>query len=136
MVEASMNINTPINIEEEKESLTSQLDELESLMDSDEGEAEEKLGDFSSLDKQHRENNGNDDGNEDHPETYRGDGYGEQIVRLNIFINQKDGYLKQVKDLKSEVEKADTDEKIYDAQEKFDALNSNYDDDRDVLTDV
>lgn len=120
-----------------KKELIEQLESLSEDVDSNIAKAEELHGRFSSQHKLYRETAGNDDGNEDHPETYDEDGdnvqgaeRSEELSRLADFVEEAPDYYEKIDGLKAKVEQTDEPEALEDLVEEIDELERNFEDAR------
>lgn len=117
------------------EELKNRVDELEEEKDKTLEQAVELLEKYEELDTQYRNTSGNDDGNEDHPETYSGDNEGssgadkgEEIAGLSNFIESSDTFDSNLAEIYRNIDSADTVEKKLNIQEQIDNLESDFKD--------
>lgn len=126
-----------IEAQEYKKALTEQLEELATDVTSDIAKAEELHDCFSDQNKSFLDTAGNDDGNEDNPETYDEDGENvqganrsEELSRLADFVTEAPVYYEKIDSLKAKVEQVDKLEVLEEVAEEIDELQRNFDDAR------
>lgn len=117
------------------------LDDVRSKIENDISTMQEVHALFDEQDRSYRDSAGNDDGNEDHFETY-GEGdhvvgcdRGEELTRIEEFLRLTDRYyLHEANSLIRDIDRADTDEKLEMVQEAIEHLESQYDDSNSVVS--
>lgn len=119
-----------------KEELLNQVDDLAESFDSDLNNAEDLRERFSEQDALFRNTAGNDDGNEDRQETFNEDGddvqgmeRGEELIRLERYIENAPEYRKDIDQLREKIEKTDE-------QEVLDTLIEDIEDLQETLVDI
>lgn len=118
-----------------KEELLQQLDDLSQDLNSDIDKAEDLQDRFDRQDTLYRNTAGNDDGNEDRPETFNEDGdnvqgmeRGEELIRLEKYIETAPEYHKDIEALREKIEKTDEPEALESIVEKIDDLKETLED--------
>lgn len=119
-----------------KAELLQQLDDLAESFESDVDKAEYLQERFDRQDTLFRNTAGNDDGNEDSPETFNEDGddvqgmeRGEELIRLGRYVKNAPEYRKDIEELRLKVEKVEE-------QEAIDSLVEEIEDLQDQLEDI
>ena len=94
-----------------KEELLQQLDELSEELDSNIDKAENLYEQFDTENDLFRMTAGNDDGNEDRPETFDADGddvqgveRGEELIRLGNYLEAAPDYHKDIEGLREKID--------------------------------
>ncbi|MEB3795825.1 MULTISPECIES: hypothetical protein [Acinetobacter] len=118
-----------------KDELLQQLDDLAENFESDVDKAEDLQERFDRQDTLFRNTAGNDDGNEDSPETYNEDGdnvqgmeRGEELIRLGHYVENAPEYRKDIEKLRLKIEKAEQQEAIDSLVEEIDDLQGQLED--------
>lgn len=119
--------------QEYKKALIEQLESLSEDVDSNIDKAEKLHNQFFRQNKLYLETAGNDDGNEDHPETYDEDGENvqgadrsEALSRLAEFVEDAPYYQEKIDSLKAKVEQTNEPEALEDLVDKIDNLEENF----------
>ncbi|MCH7388226.1 hypothetical protein MMO39_13100 [Acinetobacter modestus] len=94
-----------------KQELLQQLDELSEELDSNIDKAENLYEQFDTENDLFRMTAGNDDGNEDRPETFDADGddvqgveRGEELIRLGNYLEAAPEYHKDIEELREKID--------------------------------